>query len=273
MTLRSPGQAGLSVQAHGASDAGRVRDRNEDAFAVLPEQGLYIVADGIGGAAAGEVAGQIAVDALPRLLRERLCALRKTSVRQNVEAAVCEGLQEINDALVTAAQRRADVGTMGTTIVVALRWRASILIAHLGDSRAYLHRDGTLVRLTVDHALAAQLVRWGKLTESQAEDNPGRATLLRYLGGEGQLEPDFRWIAPQPSDRLLLCTDGLTGMLKDDEIEAVIDIAPDPARCCDALIARANEAGGKDNITVVVIGFTNPVRSMPPERSATGRQL
>jgi protein phosphatase len=214
-----------------------------------------MVADGIAGAAAGEVASQITIDVIPGLLQEKLSALRSNAARERVEAAVRQAMQEVNDALVAAARKRPDVGAIGTTLVVALCWRDSMLISHLGDSRAYLHRGSALTPLTEDHALAAQLVRWGKLTARQAEENPGRSTLLRYLGAEGELQPDFRWIRPRPKDRLLLCTDGLTGMLEQEAIQVIMESYPGPAHCCDALISRANQAGGKDNITVVVVHF------------------
>ena len=255
MTSRTSRQAGFRLQAHGASDPGLAREDNEDAFAVLPEPGFFMVADGIAGAAAGEVASQITVDVIPGLLQEKLSALRSNAARDKVEAAVRQAMEEVNHALVAAARKRPDVGAIGTTLAAALCWRDSMLIAHLGDSRAYLHRGGALTPLTEDHALAAQLVRWGKLTESQAEDNPGRSTLLRYLGAEGELQPDFRWIRPRPKDRLLLCTDGLTSMLRQDAIQVIMETHPDPVHCCNALISRANQAGGKDNVTVVVVCF------------------
>jgi protein phosphatase len=230
-----------------------VRQANEDAFAVLPEQGLFIVADGIGGAAAGEAASQIAVEVVPATLRPRLSALRRNAARKKVEAAVREALQEVNDAMLSQGRQHSGVAGMGTTIVLAMMWRGSVLIAHLGDSRAYLYRDGGLIRLTEDHALAAQLVRWGKITESQAEGNPGRSTLLRYLGADEELVPDFRWIRPQVGDQLLLCSDGLTNMLSDDQIARVMSASGSLSSCCDRLIADANMAGGNDNITVLII--------------------
>ena len=155
--------------------------------------------------------------------------------------------------MVAQARGRPDLAGMGTTIVMALLWKDSVLIAHLGDSRAYLYREGSLERLTEDHALAAQLVRWGKITESQAEDNPGRSMLLRYLGADEALQPDFTWLKPDSGCLVLLCTDGLTNMLDDDEIGQVMNQPATLESYCHRLVARANQAGGKDNITVVAL--------------------
>lgn len=248
------------MEAFGASDIGRKRQVNEDAFVVVPERGVFIVADGIGGTSGGKAASQVTVEALPGMLHRRTAKLRRRAARSEVQVAVRETLQDLNNAVVAAREQYSDVSEMGTTIVLALQWHDSILLAHLGDSRAYLHRDENLTRLTDDHALAAQLVRWGRLSESQAEDNPGRSQLLRYLGAEEELEPDFRWIQPAPGDRLLLCTDGLTSMLPDRMIEETLGSFTDPVRCCQELISRANEAGGADNITIVVIRFLDSAR-------------
>lgn len=248
-------RAGFGIEAFGLSDVGREREVNEDAFALAPERGMFIVADGIGGAEAGDIASRFAIEVVPRRLAERLPQLRRNAARMKVESLVREVLQEANDALVHQVVRRLNVSGMGTTIVLALLWKGSVLIAHLGDSRAGLCQDGELTWLTEDHSLAAQLVRWGKITESQAENNPGRSTLLRYLGMDEQLKPGFTWVGPTSGCRLLLCTDGLTNMVGDEQIARIVGASETSVECCKALIARANQAGGRDNVTVVTVRF------------------
>lgn len=243
------------LDAYGVSDTGHHREQNEDAFVVLPKQELFIVADGIGGTSGGEVASEAAVTIVPLKLDKRLRKLRKNAAKTKVETVVCDVLQEVNAALVEQAREHMGGEGPGTTIVLALAWKGMFLIANLGDSRAYLWRDSVLSQLTEDHSLAAQLVRWGQITESQAVNNPGRSTLLRYLGADEELDPDFTWIMPQPGDQLLLCSDGLTGMVEDEEIAQILVSSGSLGTCCQRLIDKANRAGGKDNITAVVVRF------------------
>ena len=242
-------------EATGMSDPGRIRQQNEDAFAVLADQGIFVVADGIGGTEGGQVASEAAAAVVPLKLQRRLDNLRRNAAKTKVETVIRAVLQEVNDALVEKAKEQEGGAGAGTTIVLALTWRGRFLIAHLGDSRAYLGRDGELQQLTEDHSLAAQLVRWGKITESQAEDNPGRSTLLRYLGADEEVEPDFVWITPESGDQVLLCTDGLTNMVEDRGIAEVLAASIGVGESCQRLVERANEAGGKDNITALVIRF------------------
>lgn len=253
------------VEAFGVTHRGLVRPENEDAFVVLPDEGVFMVADGIGGVAGGAVASQIAVEIVPALLRERLGAFRKNAAREKVQCAVREALQDVNDAMLRKASENPGQGDMGTTIVMALLWNNAVLIAHLGDSRAYRLRGSKITRLTQDHALAAQLVRWGKITENQAESNPGKSTLVQHIGADCDPEPDFRWLRPEPGCRLLLCTDGLTGMVNDLAIAHIISSSASVESCCTALVAQANEAGGMDNITALTIQFQE-TRLQPRKR-------
>ena len=245
----------IQVEAYGITDTGLHRDRNEDALAILPEQGMFIVADGIGGASGGDVASEVATTVVPLKLETRLAKLRRNAAKTKVEAVVQAVFQEINDALVKEAEKRLAGEGTGTTIVLSLNWKGAALIAHLGDSRAYLWRNGALTRLTEDHSLAAQLVRWGKIAESQAEKNPGSSTLLRYLGADEELDPGFTWVKLLSEDHLLLCSDGLTRMVSDDGIASILASSDALETCCQRLIDKANRAGGKDNITAVVVRF------------------
>jgi protein phosphatase len=251
----------FSCEAHGLSDVGRTATQNEDAFAVLPEERIFIVADGIGGSVGGEVASAVAASVVPMKLEKRLRALPKNSGRKKVETTIREVMEDVNKTLVEHGRKVTGDAGPGTTIVMATIWKDYALITHLGDSRAYLWHDNVLHRLTEDHALAAQLVRWGKLSESQARDNPGRSTLLRYLGADEELAPDFCWVTPCAGDVLLLCTDGLTNMVDDKQITEILAAPSTLEEGCGKLIQSANQAGGKDNITVVLIRFHDPVKT------------
>jgi serine/threonine protein phosphatase PrpC len=222
------------------TDTGRHRPVNEDsAFARAP---VFVVADGMGGAQAGEVASRIAVEAFEQGLpadgtpAERLAARAKEANRRIYD-------------LSRAAQERAG---MGTTLTAAYLDDSELAIAHVGDSRAYLFRNGELKRLTQDHSLVEELKQRGKLTEEQAAEHPQRSIITRALGPEATVEVDT-WNYPvKADDVLLLCSDGLTSMLPEDRIAAILNGANTLQRAAQSLIDEANEAGGRDNITVVM---------------------
>ncbi len=232
----------MSVTASSAlSDTGRRRRRNEDAFYCEPP--LFAVADGMGGAQAGEVASQLAAESL----REH-------------ESGDLPAAEQVVD-LIRAANRRVhsyssqnlSARGMGTTMTVALVDNGAIVIGHVGDSRAYLLRDGSLEQLTQDHSLVAELVRSGRLSPEEAETHPQRSVITRALGTDAEVDVDVFSIRARDGDLVLLCSDGLTSMLGNDEIErtliekrAVLDGA------AEELVRAANEAGGEDNITVVL---------------------
>ena len=262
----------IKLKAHGASNVGLRRQQNQDAFAVVSDQGIFAVADGIGGAMGGEVASEVAATFVPLKLGKRLAHLRRNAAKAKVEATVRTVLQEVNDALVERARDALHGAETGTTIVMAVAWKGLLLVAHMGDSRAYLWRSGTMRKLTEDHSLAAQLVRWGEITESQAKVNPGKATLLRFLGAAEEVVPDFTWVKLRPGDRFLLCSDGLTNMVGEEEIaRAMTQVAP-PAQCCRQLIDAANQAGGKDNITAVVIHVGGDAMGTPSQEADSAKE-
>jgi protein phosphatase len=221
------------------TDTGRQRRGNEDSsFARAP---LFVVADGMGGAQAGEVASQIAVskfeDGLPDggTPEERLAAV----------------VQEANREIYERSRTEDERAGMGTTVTAAYLDEAGVAIAHVGDSRAYMFREGELVRLTQDHSLVDELVRRGKLTEEQALEHPQRSIITRALGPEPFVEVDT-WTYPvRQGDVLLLCSDGLTSMLSEARISEILRAASSLRAAAEQLIDGANEAGGRDNITVV----------------------
>ena len=222
------------------TDTGRQRRDNEDsAFARAP---VFVVADGMGGAQAGEVASRIAVEAFEQGLPD------SGSPEERLAARVREANQQIYE------RSRADRGRagMGTTLTAAYVDDTHVAIAHVGDSRAYLFRDGTLQRLTQDHSLVDELVRRGKLTEEQAAEHPQRSIITRALGPEPDVEVDTWTYPARAGDVVLLCSDGLTSMISEERVKATLAEHENLDDAADALIREANEAGGRDNITVVL---------------------
>jgi serine/threonine protein phosphatase PrpC len=222
------------------TDTGRQRRDNEDAaFARAP---VFVVADGMGGAQAGEVAAGIAIEAFERELPDQGSPEERLAVR------VREANREIYD------RSRADRGRagMGTTLVAAYVDDTHVAIAHVGDSRAYLFRDGTLQRLTQDHSLVDELVRRGKLTEEQAAEHPQRSIITRALGPEPDVEVDTWTYPARAGDVVLLCSDGLTTMISEERVREILASEDNLDAAADELINDANEAGGRDNITVVL---------------------
>ncbi len=237
---------------HGLTDTGKVRPHNEDRWLADPGQGLFVVADGMGGQAAGALAASIVVETLRRLLQQRIDGATNLA-----EPEACARLREILSAL-SARLRQESQGQMGrsgmgSTVVVALLRGRQALIGHLGDSRAYLLRQEKLERLTRDHSVTQLLLDHGEITASEALDHPARGQLTRYVGMEGEALPDVRFLELGPEDRLLLCTDGLSGMLSDDDLRAQLNRRSAPEEVCRNLVSAANEAGGKDNITALVV--------------------
>ena len=222
------------------TDTGRQRRDNEDSSYARPP--VFVVADGMGGAQAGEVASRIAIEAFARGLPD------SGSPEERLAARAREANTRIHE-LSRAEHERAG---MGTTLTAAYLDDAHLSIAHVGDSRAYLFRDGALTRLTQDHSLVDELVRRGKLTEEQAAEHPQRSIITRALGPEPTVDVDTWTYAVRDGDVVLLCSDGLTSMISEERIAETLASAPTLDRAAQQLIDDANEAGGRDNITVVL---------------------
>jgi PPM family protein phosphatase len=227
------------------TDTGRARADNEDSAYARPP--LYVVADGMGGAQAGEVASALAVEEF----RGGLVA------QGTAEQRLSERVQAANRRIYETAHRKLEHEGMGTTLTAVYLDESNLAVAHVGDSRAYIFRDGELQRLTHDHSLVEELIRRGKLTPEQAAAHPQRSIITRALGIEPEVEVDT-WTYPmQAGDVVLLCSDGLTSMISEPQIASVLAAEPDLERAGDRLIAEANEAGGRDNITVVLFRLEN----------------
>ena len=229
------------AEQYAATDTGRQRRANEDAL--LSRSPLFVVADGMGGAQAGEVASQIAVEAFKRGLRNSL----------EPEAALAELTREANARIHELSHSHTEQAGMGTTLTAMYVGEQDVAIAHVGDSRAYCLRDGELIRLTDDHSLVDELMRQGRLTPEEAEEHPQRSVITRALGPEGTVEVDTRSFHARAGDVYLLCSDGLTTMLSERELTRVLREHRPLRGAGEALIAAANAAGGRDNITVLLV--------------------
>jgi serine/threonine protein phosphatase PrpC len=241
------------------TDPGRVREGNEDGYLVDDRMGLFAVADGMGGHQAGEVASATALEAL------RAAVASGEPIRDAIDRA--------NEAVLERSAGDERLRGMGTTMTAGtLAAGGTLLLGHVGDSRAYLARDGELTQVTEDHSLVEEMVRRGELTPEQAEVHPRRSVITRALGIEPGVEVDLYPVELHEGDRMLLCSDGLTTMIRAEEIAAILQGEPDPQRAANTLVEAANAAGGEDNITVLVIDVTGddagPARAAVPAGEA-----
>ena len=225
------------------TDIGCLRDHNEDSLVVTPP--LFAVADGMGGHAAGEVASEIAVRVLSELAPEHPDG-----------EAIGRAIEEANRAVIQAAREGRGRQGMGTTMTAAMLEGERLVIAQVGDSRAYLLHQGKLQQLTRDHSLMADMIEAGQLTPEEARTHPQRSVITRALGSDAHLHPDIYEINVETGDRLLICSDGLSGMIFDDQIENTLRRVQDPQRCASQLVNEAIAAGGHDNVTVIVADVT-----------------
>ena len=238
--VRAP-EPTLKVVEHSAlTDVGIAREGNEDSF--LEHSPLFAVADGMGGANAGEVASGITVEVLEEASEDA----------DEMPAAMSAAIERANTRIYEMGEEDRTLAGMGCTCTAAWVGGETLTLAHVGDSRAYRLRDGTLEQLTEDHSLVAGLVRLGKLTPQEAEVHPQRSVILRAVGVESTIEIDIEEHAVEDGDLYLLCSDGLSGMVRDEVMEEVLGAERPLAESADMLIELANASGGKDNITAVL---------------------
>jgi protein phosphatase len=236
----------MILRAAARSDVGMRRRGNEDRFALVHEHGLHLVADGMGGHTAGQVASQLAAEAAARAITalEGASATPSEKLRMVVTAA--------NRAIYLAAQRQPEYAGMGTTIVAVLAAGERCALAHVGDSRAYLVRRGRIRQLTDDHSIVGELLRRHEISADAAREHPHRHVLTRALGVRETVEPDLAELTPAPGDVFVLCSDGLTNHVEDSELAKFVDETSDLQEACEDLVDLANGRGGEDNITVVL---------------------
>lgn len=251
----------------GLTDTGLTRGTNEDA--ILVESPLFAVADGMGGHRAGEIASRVALQELLATAPARFDA-----------KALGRAVRAANRAVIAAAAKSRTRAGMGTTLTAAMVDGPLIAVAHVGDSRAYLLHGGRLERLTDDHSMVGDMIRDGRLTEEEARFHPQRSVITRALGSDANMLADVFEVEASPGDRLLLATDGLTGMLADEYIAEVIGAEPDPEVAARTLVDAANRAGGYDNISVVIVDLGEapapgaaPARTGPSARRRVAARL
>jgi serine/threonine protein phosphatase PrpC len=243
-----------------ATHTGRKRRHNEDAYVLEPP--LFAIADGMGGARAGEVASSLAA-----------AALQSGKVDGNGEERVTALIQAANRSVYERSSQDAEVAGMGTTMTVALVEDSTVTLGHVGDSRAYVLRDGELEQLTNDHSLVAELVRGGKLSAEEAEHHPQRSVITRALGTDPDVDVDTFTVEAEDGDVFVLCSDGLTDMVGDDEIGEVLARSRENLKeAAEELVRRANKAGGQDNITVVAFEMTDEPDEQTLERTVEQTQ-
>jgi serine/threonine protein phosphatase PrpC len=250
----------LSLEVAGRSDVGRVRPHNEDNFGYDKKLGIFVVCDGMGGHAAGEVASQIAVDTIIGYFREQKPdSAADGTLADAPEGArmLAEAVKRANDAILHHALEHENASGMGTTLVAARFADDKFSIAHVGDSRIYLFRGGELLQLTEDHSLVMEQVRRGMLTMEEAKSSAAQNIITRALGTDETTLPDLGEFPAQPGDVLLMTTDGILRHVTDDEIKEILRSLPSLDAACITLIDAANEAGGHDNSTCVLIRVRN----------------
>ncbi len=230
--------------AYALTDIGKVRESNEDSFVCRPP--LFVVADGMGGHVAGEVASRMAVETVNACF----AAPHDDAAPQEL---LRQAISEANRLIFRMAQEDSERAGMGTTVTAAFVQDAKLFWGHVGDSRLYLLRAGTLSQVTEDHSLVSELVKKGNITPAEALLHPHRNILTRAVGTGEQVKVDTGSIKLQAGDSVLLCTDGLTNMVADDDIAATLRQGGDGAALLAGLVAKANEAGGLDNITAILI--------------------
>jgi serine/threonine protein phosphatase PrpC len=280
----------LTVKAFGITDTGKVRKSNEDQFLIaelskrmrvwqtsLPEPKLqvgddrahlFLVADGMGGHQAGERASAMAVAAIEQFTLNtfRWFFASDSPGAQKVLAQFQSALSEADARILAEAAENPELAGMGTTLTMAFQLGAQLCIVHVGDSRAYMYRDGQLHQLTKDHTLVAELVRTGAIQPEQAASHHLRHVITNVVGGpHAGVKVEARAFEVQAGDRLLLCSDGLTEMVANDAIAAALDAQSEPEAAAKALLAQANDGGGRDNITVLIVRFD------PAEQDATAQ--
>lgn len=248
----------LRIEVAGETNVGMKRNHNEDNFSILEENGLYIVADGMGGHASGEVASQMAVDALKEFFAateqdpERTWPYKMDRSKGYEENRLITGIKLANLRIYESAQREAKQRGMGTTLVSLFAVEDGVYVAHVGDSRSYRIRDKKLEQLTEDHSLLNDYIKMKRLTPEEIANFPHKNVIVRALGMKDTVKVDTRFETPREGDTYLLCSDGLSGPVSDEELLEITLAAPDIKTAGARLIERANQNGGPDNITVVL---------------------
>ncbi|MHC4560199.1 MAG: PP2C family protein-serine/threonine phosphatase [Planctomycetota bacterium] len=236
------------------TNVGRDRQENQDSFFADPEPALFLVSDGMGGHRGGSLAAGIVAEDLPVMIENALDRLRVGTPR-TIRALLKRIIAEQSRQVQLEGTSETGFRDMGATLVIALLRKGRCFLANIGDSRAYRLRKGRFVQLTRDHSVISELVEKGRIEPEEALDHDARGQITRYIGMEEKARSYVRSFGLKKADRLLLCTDGLTDMLGDKDIAAILKTETDPQAACKSLVAAANKAGGHDNITALVIDW------------------
>jgi PPM family protein phosphatase len=248
-----------AIDVGSCSDAGRVRTNNEDSFIVAPEMNLFILSDGMGGLASGEVASRLTVDTILTHCREKQANTSRASTRQETKEVsktshrLAGGIQLANQVVHRAARESATHRGMGATVVAVWCVKERMSVAHVGDSRAYLLRNDSLKQLTEDHSFVAEYLRLGKSSQDQANFSSLQNVLTRAVGVDPEVDVEISEELVIDGDTVLLCSDGLTRELSNNQIAGILQDAKNSQEGADQLVNLANKAGGGDNITAIVI--------------------
>jgi len=292
--MSSPNDASAGeviVHVFGRTDVGRTRDHNEDAFVVAdlttgnatlqpevrthtagPKGSLFMVADGMGGAAAGEIASAMAVEVVVGELQTTWVSVESSGAEEFVRA-IKQATKAANERINSYASAHPEYRGMGTTATIAGLLGDTLYLAQVGDSRAYLVRDGVARQITKDQSLMQKLIEAGELTEEEAEHSERRNIILQALGPEASIKVDLTHQALRRGDTLVLCSDGLSGQVSKDDIASVVSREQDLTAACRVLIDRANENGGPDNITVIVARFEGAGLRAPGNEDEVGHRV
>ena len=240
----------LLISGH-KSDIGLVRQNNEDALYINDRLGIYVLADGMGGHEGGEIASNIAVNTVAKFLSRSVIELQNKNVGQIVHNA----LQKANEEIILFRKNQINLMSMATTVVISIFLDDVVNCIHLGDSRAYLYKkDNNLIQLTTDDSLVTEMVKQGRMRKDELQNHSLRNIVTRFLGTVNLTLPEIQQFRVETNDCIMLCSDGLTNMLNDEEIKSILreNISIGPQEVCDLLVNRANAKGGQDNISVIV---------------------
>ncbi len=248
----------LQVKACGLSDVGMIRIHNEDCFEIDAQRQLFVVADGMGGHSHGEIASRIAVESIREFVdraldQDQTWPFAYEANFQHHSNALKSAIRLAHNSVLTAIQRDVSLHGMGTTVASFLLSRDTAAVAHVGDSRVYRLREGVLECLTQDHTWVNEQVLAGFLSEDQARTHPLKNVVTRALGGDAEIDVDLQEIDVEPGDLYLLCSDGLTTMLRDSEIQGLVTEHRSLDKICRLLVQEANSRGGLDNVTVLMV--------------------
>jgi protein phosphatase len=251
----------MPVQAAGITHVGMKRAHNEDSYLMLPDQALFCVADGMGGHASGEIASRIAVEELSEFFKltssdeEATWPFKMDRTRNYDENRLATAIRLANVRIFQRASSASRYKGMGTTIATLHFASNLVYVAHVGDSRVYCLRNGALKQLTEDHSLLNDYLKARKLSPDEVESFPHKNVIVRALGMKDTVQIDLERLDPAEGDLFLLCSDGLSGMVSDDQIERTLLEQPELQSACNELVLMANAAGGSDNVTCVLARY------------------